>query len=185
MTGGHRRGRARYGIPGPWPSYRPIAAAIASPPRRSAGKAWQSARPALSRPGRGLERWQSGRMRRSRKPLYARAYRGFESLPLRHLLLPENSPLPDPTLENRRYPRVSGGKLWTAQVPGTADSSLLRPFFSGPLDCGQLVRFDKLLNTNGFIAWPPPYFSQNCRQRRIVNATLVQIGDARHDPTTS
>ena len=32
-----------------------------------------------------LERWQSGWMWRSRKPLYVRTYRGFESLSLRHL----------------------------------------------------------------------------------------------------
>ena len=32
------------------------------------------------------ERWQSGRMRRSRKPLYRLRYRGFESLPLRQYI---------------------------------------------------------------------------------------------------
>ena len=32
------------------------------------------------------ERCRSGRTGRSRKPLYARAYRGFESLPLRHII---------------------------------------------------------------------------------------------------
>ena len=35
--------------------------------------------------GLGQERWQSGRMRRSRKPVYGQTYRGFESLPLRHI----------------------------------------------------------------------------------------------------
>jgi hypothetical protein len=30
------------------------------------------------------ERWQSGRSRRTRNAKYAQAYRGFESLPLRH-----------------------------------------------------------------------------------------------------
>jgi hypothetical protein len=43
---------------------------------------------------RRQERWQSGRMRRSRKPLYPFGYRGFESLPLRQLAfhhIPHNS----------------------------------------------------------------------------------------------
>ena len=31
------------------------------------------------------ERWQSGRSRRTRNAEYAQAYRGFESLPLRHV----------------------------------------------------------------------------------------------------
>ena len=31
------------------------------------------------------ERWQSGRMRRFRKPVYQQWYRGFESLPLRFI----------------------------------------------------------------------------------------------------
>jgi hypothetical protein len=33
-----------------------------------------------------LERWQSGRSRRTRNAEYAQAYRGFESLPLRHVV---------------------------------------------------------------------------------------------------
>ncbi len=37
-----------------------------------------------ARPASLAERWQSGRMRRSRKPLWVQAHRGFESLPLRH-----------------------------------------------------------------------------------------------------
>ena len=33
----------------------------------------------------GLERWQSGRSRRTRNAEYGQPYRGFESLPLRHI----------------------------------------------------------------------------------------------------
>src|SRR5271165_5454439 len=49
-----------------------------------------SAAPALRRglrssPSAG-ERWQSGRSRRTRNAEYVQAYRGFESLPLRHAL---------------------------------------------------------------------------------------------------
>ena len=36
---------------------------------------------------KGLERWQSGRSRRTRNAEYGQPYRGFESLPLRHSAL--------------------------------------------------------------------------------------------------
>src|SRR5665648_390896 len=52
------------------------------------------------------ERCQSGRLGRSRKPLYARAYRGFESHPLRHEL-------------NTRY----YGIICLCRLPSSADIS--------------------------------------------------------------
>jgi hypothetical protein len=41
----------------------------------------------------GLERWQSGRMHRTRNAAYGQPYRGFESLPLRHNLKKVSNPL--------------------------------------------------------------------------------------------
>jgi hypothetical protein len=61
---------------------------------------------AACRPGLLAERCQSGRLGRSRKPLYVQAYRGFESHPLRHSV---RDRLPN---ENRRFEgRGSAGRV--------------------------------------------------------------------------
>jgi hypothetical protein len=68
--------------PGYSPSKRPV--------NRVPFGAWQRLIASLSSPARptivSAERWQSGRSRRTRNAEYAQAYRGFESLPLRHNL---------------------------------------------------------------------------------------------------
>ena len=65
------------------------------------------------------ERWQSGRSRRTRNAEYGQPYRGFESLPLRHL----DVRLRSLTFRNRfRKPVFSANSVWTrsaAVEPGS------------------------------------------------------------------
>ena len=79
-------------------------------------RGWQPGKPPLRAPTttgntRSAERWQSGRSRRTRNAKYSQGYRGFESLPLRHLSPP---PITGPDLRpqylafRRRRPRDLG-----------------------------------------------------------------------------
>lgn len=75
-----------------------------------------------------LERCRSGRTGRSRKPLYARAYRGFESHPLRQVYAP-SAPAPSASTGCRRRCPRSG-------IPGLIHPVLHQPPFSRGYDFG-------------------------------------------------
>src|SRR3954468_21466046 len=56
---------------------------------------------------KGLERWQSGRMHRTRNAAYSQGYRGFESLPLRHGLRPGTGLDPSVTAAAPHRPAIT------------------------------------------------------------------------------
>ena len=91
--------------------------------------------------------------------MYAvKAYRGFESHPLRQLLSRQRSPPPSGTAENPNIRAVHAPKLLTERTAPEPEFVSLRPVFSKPPDFGKTVRIFKRLicrhySTLGFRAF--------------------------------
>ena len=89
-------------------------------------------------PGRA-EGCRSGRTGRSRKPLYARAYRGFESHSLRQYQLSEPALRPRIGPLKPRNSAVFRGRLCTSPGRRGAENSLCRAGFSAAVHLGHSV----------------------------------------------